>query len=43
VERLLAQQRAAIDLLNANAQKQMVGAKDLYTTNETRGEANIKA
>jgi hypothetical protein len=43
VEHLLAQQRAAIDLLNTNVEKLMAGAKELYVVAESRGEANIKA
>jgi hypothetical protein len=42
VEHLLAQQRAAIVLLNTNADKLMAGAKELYTTAEAHGETNIK-
>jgi hypothetical protein len=43
VEHLLAQQRAAIDLLNANVEKLMAGIKELYAAVEAHGEANIKA
>jgi hypothetical protein len=42
VEHLLAQQRAAIDLLNANTEKLMAGTKELYAAAEAHGEANIK-
>jgi hypothetical protein len=43
VERLLAQQWAAIDLLNTNVEKLLALAKELYVVAEVRGEANIKA
>jgi hypothetical protein len=39
---LLDRERVAIDLLNANDQQLMVGAKDLYVTVEAHAEATIK-
>jgi hypothetical protein len=43
IEEELDQQRAAIDLLDANAKKLMAGDKELYVAAEACGETNIKA